>query len=106
MFLRDRATLLNYRIRATNSKQCMQKDSATICPEIFLDAVSEKLSSMAVLFLNVELLSEFYYQVHLLHLLPDLSSHANWITDFSTHYPPKKCPVSRRRTPRSEITSS
>lgn len=31
------------------------------CPEVFLDAVASKLASTAVLFLNVELLSEFYY---------------------------------------------
>jgi dynamin-like GTPase MGM1, mitochondrial len=63
-FIRDRATLLNLRIRAMRSKQCAVKENDYVCPEIFLDAVAEKLSSMAVLFLNVELLSEFYYQVH------------------------------------------
>jgi len=31
------------------------------CPEIFLDVVASKLVSTSVLFLNVELLSEFYY---------------------------------------------
>jgi dynamin-like GTPase MGM1, mitochondrial len=31
------------------------------CPEVFLDVVADKLTSTAVLFLNVELLSEFYY---------------------------------------------
>lgn len=31
------------------------------CPEIFLDVVASKLTTTAVLFLNVELLSEFYY---------------------------------------------
>jgi dynamin-like GTPase MGM1, mitochondrial len=31
------------------------------CPEVFLDAVATRLTSMSVLFLNVELLSEFYY---------------------------------------------
>ena len=31
------------------------------CPEIFLDVVASKLTQTAVLFLNVELLSEFYY---------------------------------------------
>lgn len=64
-FLRDRATLINLRIRALRSKQCSVKENDYVCPEVFLDAVSEKLASMAVLFLNVELLSEFYYQVEL-----------------------------------------
>lgn len=31
------------------------------CPEVFLSAVSDKLTSTAVLFLNVELLSDFFY---------------------------------------------
>jgi hypothetical protein len=31
------------------------------CPEVFLDVVANKLTQTAVLFLNVELLSEFYY---------------------------------------------
>ena len=62
--MRDRATLLGLRIRATKSKQCADKENSAICPEVFLDAVSEKLASMAVLFLNVELLSEFNYQVN------------------------------------------
>lgn len=31
------------------------------CPEVFLDAAASKLAQTAVLFLNVELLSEFYY---------------------------------------------
>jgi dynamin-like GTPase MGM1, mitochondrial len=55
--------LINLRIRALKSKQCSVKENDYVCPEVFLDAVSEKLASMAVLFLNVELLSEFYYQV-------------------------------------------
>lgn len=33
----------------------------TQCPEVFLDVVADKLTATAVLFLNVEMLSEFYY---------------------------------------------
>ena len=51
------------RIYALKSKQCATKDNKYYCPEVFLDVVAEKLTSTAVLFLNVELLSEFYYQV-------------------------------------------
>jgi dynamin-like GTPase MGM1, mitochondrial len=64
MFIRDRATLLNLRIRALKSKQCAVKENNYVCPEVFLDAVADKLASMAVLFLQVELVSEFYYQVN------------------------------------------
>ena len=46
---------------AVKSKQCATKSNKYYCPEIFLDVVADKLTSTAVLFLNVELLSEFYY---------------------------------------------
>ncbi|TVY34271.1 Protein msp1, mitochondrial, partial [Lachnellula occidentalis] len=62
LFLSDRATLLNLRLRALKSPQCATKINKYHCPEIFLDVVSTKLVSTAVLFLNVELLSEFTYQ--------------------------------------------
>lgn len=63
MFLRDRAELIKMRLVASKSKQCNNQDNKYYCPEIFLDVVAEKLTSTAVLFLNVELLSEFYYNV-------------------------------------------
>ena len=49
------------RLLAIRSKQCTTKNSKYYCPEIFLDVVADKLTATAVLFLNVELLSEFYY---------------------------------------------
>lgn len=49
------------RLSALRTPQCSKKESRYYCPEIFLDVVSSKLTSTAVLFLNVELLSEFYY---------------------------------------------
>lgn len=62
IFLRDRMKLLKMRYQfIKGSKKCQNKDSKYQCPEIFLDAVSSKLTSTAILFLNVELLSDFYY---------------------------------------------
>ncbi|ODV95064.1 hypothetical protein PACTADRAFT_3947 [Pachysolen tannophilus NRRL Y-2460] len=61
MFLKDRTELLKFRIQALKSSQCKFKENKYKCPEIFLDAVAEKLTQTAVLFLNVELLSDFYY---------------------------------------------
>ncbi|MCJ1381265.1 dynamin-like GTPase mgm1 [Xylographa soralifera] len=61
VFLRDRASILDMRLRAVKSTQCSSKTNKYYCPEIFLDIVADKLTSTAVLFLNVELLSEFYY---------------------------------------------
>lgn len=50
------------RLLAVKSKQCADPKNKYYCPEVFLDAAATKLASTAVLFLNVELLSEFYYQ--------------------------------------------
>lgn len=49
------------RLLAIRSKQCASQKNKYHCPEVFLDVVADKLTSTAVLFLNVELLSEFYY---------------------------------------------
>ena len=62
-FLRDRAALLHMRLLAIKSNQCASRSSKYRCPEIYLDVVADKLTSTAVLFLNVELLSEFYYNL-------------------------------------------
>lgn len=62
IFLRDRADIINMRLLAAKSKQCKSLNNKYYCPEIFLDAVASKLAATSVLFLNVELLSEFYYQ--------------------------------------------
>ncbi|KAK2745253.1 dynamin-like GTPase mgm1 [Myotisia sp. PD_48] len=61
VFLRDRADIIKMRLLAVRSKQCSSKKNKYYCPEIFLDVVADKLTATAVLFLNVELLSEFYY---------------------------------------------
>lgn len=61
VFLRTRASILQMRLLALKSSQCATKSSKYRCPEIFLDVVADKLTSTAVLFLNVELLSEFYH---------------------------------------------
>ena len=49
------------RLLAVKSKQCASLKNKYYCPEVFLNAAASKLASTAVLFLNVELLSEFYY---------------------------------------------
>ena len=49
------------RLLAVRSRQCNTQKNRNHCPEVFLDVVADKLTSTAVLFLNVELLSEFYY---------------------------------------------
>lgn len=49
------------RLAAVKSTQCATQKNKYYCPEVFLDVVADKLTSTAVLFLNVELLSEFYH---------------------------------------------
>lgn len=60
MFLQDRSALLNFRLKFLKNK-CFSVSQKDKCPEVFLNAVSDKLTSTAVLFLNVELLSDFFY---------------------------------------------
>lgn len=62
LFLRDRTDILRMRLAAVKSKQCAQPMNKYYCPEVFLDAVADKLTSTADLFLDAELLSKFYYQ--------------------------------------------
>ena len=62
LFLRDRADILRMRLAAIRSKQCANPKNKYHCPEIFLDAVADKLTTTADLFLDAELLSKFYYQ--------------------------------------------
>ncbi|KAF2466084.1 uncharacterized protein BDR25DRAFT_269190 [Lindgomyces ingoldianus] len=61
VFLRDRVDVLKMRLLAVKSKQCMNKKNKYHCPEVFLDAVADKLTTTADLFLDAELLSKFYY---------------------------------------------
>ncbi|KAK9451150.1 uncharacterized protein V1518DRAFT_425902 [Limtongia smithiae] len=63
VFLAKRADILRLRMLALKSKQCKSKANKYYCPEIFLDVVADKLTQTAVLFLNVELLSDFYYHL-------------------------------------------
>ncbi|ORY08580.1 P-loop containing nucleoside triphosphate hydrolase protein [Clohesyomyces aquaticus] len=61
VFLRDRVDILKMRLLAVKSKQCATRKNKYHCPEVFLDAVADKLTTTADLFLDAELLSKFYY---------------------------------------------
>jgi hypothetical protein len=63
VFLRDRTDVLKMRLLAVKSKQCANKKNKYNCPEVFLDAVADKLTTTADLFLDAELLSKFNYNV-------------------------------------------
>lgn len=57
------------RLKAVHSKQCRNKKNTAQCPEIFLDAVADRLTTTADFFLDAELLAKFYYLVSLLPAL-------------------------------------
>ncbi|KAF9161129.1 dynamin-like GTPase mgm1 [Actinomortierella ambigua] len=61
--LRDRALILKYRLSALKSKTCKSSKNKTQCPEAFLAVVSEKLAYTSVMFIQVELMNEFVFQL-------------------------------------------
>ncbi|ODV58368.1 dynamin-related GTPase MGM1 ASCRUDRAFT_28667, partial [Ascoidea rubescens DSM 1968] len=61
VFLKDRCNLLKMRLLALKSSQCSKKENKYKCPEIFLSSVVDKITQTSILFLNVELLNDFYY---------------------------------------------
>ncbi|AQZ15073.1 MGM1 (YOR211C) [Zygosaccharomyces parabailii] len=75
LFLNKRLQILSFRLHFLKNKcnSVVEKDQ---CPEVFLNAVSDKLTSTAVLFLNVELLSDFFYNFPI-----ELDKKLNTLTD-------------------------
>lgn len=55
--------IISQRFNAVRSRQCANLNSKTVCPEVFLSVVAEKLASTAVLFIYIELLNEFFFQL-------------------------------------------
>jgi len=103
VFLRDRVDILKLRLLAVKSKQCATKKNKYHCPEVFLDAVADKLTTTADLFLDAELLSKFYYIVSHTPLLvfPILTSSLTNIPPVPprTRRPPRPRPLTRRSRP-------
>lgn len=65
IFLEARAEILRRRLKSLGSKRCkagpgIQSDA--YCPETFLNVVADKLTYTSVMFINIELLAEFFYQ--------------------------------------------
>ncbi|CAO1624084.1 unnamed protein product [Sympodiomycopsis kandeliae] len=64
-FLQSRLDILKLRMAALKSKKCKastEPNTKFICPEIFLNVVADKLVYTSTMFINIELLSEFFYQ--------------------------------------------
>ncbi|SPO24429.1 probable MGM1 - Mitochondrial GTPase related to dynamin [Ustilago trichophora] len=63
LFLTERSRMLQARLSTLKSKRCRSgPNNKPFCPETFLNIVADKLTYTAVMFINIELLSEFFYQ--------------------------------------------
>lgn len=54
---------ISHRLAAVKSNRCSTVNGKNICPEVFLSVVAEKLASTSVLFIYIELLNEFFFQL-------------------------------------------
>lgn len=63
LLLQNRLALLKLRQQAIRSKRCRGgPEQAAFCPETFLAVVAEKLAYTSTMFINIELLEQFFYQ--------------------------------------------
>ncbi|KAF5388848.1 hypothetical protein D9757_005665 [Collybiopsis confluens] len=59
----DRVSVLKLRIAALKSKRCKAgPENDIFCPEAFLNVVADKLAYTSTMFLNIELLDQFFYE--------------------------------------------
>jgi len=85
----DRLAILKFRLAALKSKRCKAgPESDSLCPEAFLNVVADKLAYTSSMFINIELLDQFFYQFPReidSRLLYDL--HRNEIVEFARENP-------------------
>ncbi|KDQ57036.1 hypothetical protein JAAARDRAFT_58518 [Jaapia argillacea MUCL 33604] len=63
MLYSDRLSVLKLRLAALKSKRCKAGPANDVlCPEAFLNVVADKLAYTAAMFINIELLDQFFYQ--------------------------------------------
>ncbi|ORX34221.1 hypothetical protein BD324DRAFT_637151 [Kockovaella imperatae] len=63
LLLSNRLTLLKLRSQALKSRRCKTgPEQAAFCPEAFLAVVADKLAYTSTMFINIELLEQFFYQ--------------------------------------------
>ena len=75
----DRSSILKLRLLALKSKRCRAgPQSEVFCPEAFLNVVADKLAYTSAMFINIELLDQFFYQVNKLLVL--------WISHALAYY--------------------
>lgn len=63
MLYNERVNILKLRLAALKSKRCKAgPESDALCPEAFLNVVADKLAYTSAMFINIELLDQFFYQ--------------------------------------------
>ena len=68
MLYNDRLNILKLRLAALKSKRCRTgPQNDVFCPEAFLNVVADKLAYTAAMFISIELLDQFFYQVRVGH---------------------------------------
>ena len=60
---KGKLTVLQNRIATLKSSKCAYSTAKQACPEIFETVITQKLSQTAVLFIYIELLNEFFFQL-------------------------------------------
>lgn len=62
----DRLGILKLRQAALKSRRCrLGPEQKAFCPEAFLNVVADKLAYTSTMFINIELLEQFFYQVRM-----------------------------------------
>lgn len=73
----DRLGILKLRLLALKSKRCRAgPENEVFCPEAFLNVVADKLAYTSAMFINIELLDQFFYQVCLTHTVDVVYSYS------------------------------
>jgi len=63
MLYNERSNIIKHRLAALRSKRCKAgPNQDLLCPEVFLNVVAEKLAYTSAMFINIELLDQFFYQ--------------------------------------------
>lgn len=76
--------ILKLRLTALKSKRCKAgPENDVLCPEAFLEVVTDKLAYTSAMFINIELLEHFFYQVRLLAAFLRDSTFSNCIAGSS-----------------------
>lgn len=74
MMYSDRLGILKLRVMALKSKRCRAgPQNEVFCPEAFLNVVADKLAYTSAMFINIELLDQFFYQVSYIFFLRPFS---------------------------------